>query len=441
MNGTIQILNRLLDISKKAEFKAKFSGDHHDTLGYIFEMRKFNRINKCNDPSVEFSRVFNTIDPHFQNRFMRSVPSVQTLTIALLEKWIIDRFPPPQTKYQFIVCLKLIRMRFNESPLFVYERYTSKLHQVNEAIKLLNNRAGVAKIEPISDETKVDILTNIFIRQNDRAKPSKMEPNDGAINKLVVKYIAQKDPTSIADWTQLFVEMKTELIPSVLSTLPEYEYKVYPPSPHDDDIYLKQNDITKSPDTDVVRDDQYPLQESRGTYTDHNDDGDGINPSDDTNPTRVFRKRRSFFDDNYGPSYKRRRANDNDRFSMYCARCKRTDHVVSDCIETTDVDGVPLGACRKCGSNTHWHQQCRVKTEKADQMTDDKPLFKPQTTWFKQPSKSINALESVVNTSFGAIANDIMQDGNLTYEEKQDRWALLSEYASGLTEYNTRLNQ
>eukprot|EP01083_Nonionella_stella_P268823 909071_1 len=459
--STAQILNRLLDVSNKAEFKACFTGDHHDTLPYIFEVRKFNRINQCSDESVKFARVFNTIPPHFQNRFMRKVPSIQTLTIARLETWIMDSFPPPQTKYQFIITLKLIRMRFNESPLLVYERFLSKLHQVNEAITLLNGRTGAVQIPAISAETKIDILTNIFIRQNDRDKPAKgMKANNGALNKLVVRYIAKNDPTGANDWIELFKKMKNELIPSVLSTLPEYQFQVYPPSPHDDDIYLNQNDITTPRQPTYVKDqadkpdpsNKYGPNGRRGRgrgrggrglrgrgYTPRGGyrNGGGWQPYNTRGGYRGrgrgnrnnYKRRGGFFARNGGPPSKRQKYG-----PSFCTRCRRTNHNIDMCRAFTDVNNKPLRPCSLCGRNNHNFSHCRDRNVPAK---DTSPNENDSTN--SSTDKSLNVLtkahtNKVMGESFQALSNGIMNDKKLTSEQQHDRCALLLDWQEDMNQ-------
>eukprot|EP01083_Nonionella_stella_P224832 799941_1 len=137
---------RMLDINNTAQFTAKFTGNHKDTLRYIFEMNKFCLVNGIRDESVQFQRIFNSMPLHFQNRFMIRYETNKQLTVAALQEWILSSFPPPQTKFNFVMKLKSMVMRLDEDPLLVYERYTAKLAQVNKAIALMN------KDEPHKDE-------------------------------------------------------------------------------------------------------------------------------------------------------------------------------------------------------------------------------------------------------------------------------------------------
>eukprot|EP01083_Nonionella_stella_P153971 495445_1 len=237
---------RLLDASNKAKFTTVFTGDNNDTIQYLFAVKKFTRINRIKDKGVEFARIFNTIPPQYQDRFIGTTKDDDVLTLEDLKKWILKTFPPTQDKHMFVKQLKLIRQRFNEDPQLVYQRFLSVLDQIQRSIKLINETRYV-EIPEVSEETQVDALINIFCRQNNQLKPSFADANNGEINRLTRKFLYNKDPTSVGDWERAFADMRDNLIPHVGATLAENQYAVYTANPYDDDIYKLAQKSAKKP--------------------------------------------------------------------------------------------------------------------------------------------------------------------------------------------------
>ena len=205
-DGTEKIMDRMIQSNNKAEFKKKFSGNYRDTLPYIFAMDKFLKVQDIRDDTIKFRKIFNSIDEGYQDLYIGEQPEDAKLTIESLQKWLLTTFPPPPMKHEWVIKLKRIRMRKNEDPLLVYGRYKALLKKINKAIDYIN--VGIPaipdQVKKITGDQKCEILTGIFIRNNDKAELD----NDGKINHKVKKLIASKDPRKIMDWVQIFREIK-----------------------------------------------------------------------------------------------------------------------------------------------------------------------------------------------------------------------------------------
>ena len=193
--GNDQILQQMMEMQNQVVFTHKFTGSHRETLPYIFAMRRFFNINLFTNEMIKFRKVFNTLPVHFQNQFMTQHQNARQWTINNFETWMLRTYPPPQSKHDFLVKLKSIRLRRNEDPNIVYNAYQAKLDIVNQAITLLNESITdrEEKLDVISNEQQMDILTGIFVRNNNEARYK----NQGAINRLVVGYVGRKNPRKL----------------------------------------------------------------------------------------------------------------------------------------------------------------------------------------------------------------------------------------------------
>ena len=238
-DGNAAIMARMLEMQNPAKFTRKFTGNRRDTFPYIFAMKRFLKINMFNDEGIKFQKIFNSIPEHFQNQFMTKYgDNDNNLNVDHLARWMLLQFPPPQTKHEFIISLKTIRYRLNEDPNAVHMRYKTKLATVKTAIDLLNEQVtdDQKEIKKINHEQQMEILTGIFVRNNNNPKFH----NVGSTNKRVVDYIARKDPQDLAQWNAAFKSMKKYLIPKVFQGMKEYTYTTYAPAANDDDIYLNK---------------------------------------------------------------------------------------------------------------------------------------------------------------------------------------------------------
>ena len=218
----LNVFQRLLETNDPAEFTAKFSGQNRDVLPFIFEIDKFVKVNGLTDEAIKFRRIFNTLDGHFQNLFMEDQDRNVNLTIELLKTWLISKFPPPPMKHEWLFKLKSIKMRKNEDPKLVFDKFQTILTRVDDAIDYTNeNRSRVARIRGVTNEQIIESLTAIFIRNNNQSKFG----NDGIINQKVVNFIYRKDPSTFEDWKQTFTDMQTQLISNCFKSLKEWQYR------------------------------------------------------------------------------------------------------------------------------------------------------------------------------------------------------------------------
>jgi len=306
----LNVFRRLLETNNKAEFTAKFSGNHRDVIPFIFEIDKFLKVNGLSDPGIRFRRIFNTLDLHYQNLFMEDQQNDAALTVELLKRWLIKKFPPPPMKHEFLFKLKSIKMRKNEDPKLVFDKFKSILHRIDKAIEYINQNRDQGKVADVSKEQAVDALSAIFIRNNNKSKFG----NDGKINKTMVQYIGRKNPKTYDDWNSMFNGIEANLIPACFKTLPDYQFIPYQSDKADYDIYKRSS---KQPD-------------GNKTYhkTTRKESG------------KKRKRKQTFKTDN-----KKR------KYSQYCGRCGRNNHLESDCFATHDVFGKSLSKA-KYGNNS-----------------------------------------------------------------------------------------
>ena len=341
----LNVFQRLLETSNPAEFTAKFSGQNRDVLPFIFEIDKFVKVNGLTDEAIKFRRIFNTLDGHFQNLFMEDQDRNANLTIELLKTWLISKFPPPPMKHEWLFKLKSIKMRKNEDPKLVFDKFQTILTRVDDAIDYTNaNRSRVARIRGVTNEQIIESLTAIFIRNNNQSKFG----NDGIINQKVVSFIYRKDPSTFEDWKQLFTDMQTQLIPNCFKSLKEWQYIAYPTNVSDYDIYKKPS-----------------------------------NRPEDNKPDRKMTKKES------GKKRKRRQtfntSNKKRKYNRYCGRCGRNNHEELECFATHNVFGKPINGrnpnpnnnannhnnhnnkpnkgkkyCKRCTRTNHYINECNA---------------------------------------------------------------------------------
>ena len=341
----LNVFQRLLETNNPAEFTAKFSGQNRDVLPFIFEIDKFVKVNGLTDEAIKFRRIFNTLDGHFQNLFMEDQDRNANLTIELLKTWLISKFPPPPMKHEWLFKLKSIKMRKNEDPKLVFDKFQTILTRVDDAIDYTNaNRSRVARMRGVTNEQIIESLTAIFIRNNNQSKFG----NDGIINQKAVNFIYRKDPSTFEDWKQLFTDMQTQLIPNCFKSLKEWQYIAYPTNVSDYDIYKKPS-----------------------------------NRPEDNKPDRKITKKES------GKKRKRRQtfntSNKKRKYNRYCGRCGRNNHEELECFATHNVFGKPINGrnpnpnnnannhnnhnnkpnkgkkyCKRCTRTNHYINECNA---------------------------------------------------------------------------------
>ena len=340
----LNVFQRLLETNNPAQFRAKFSGQNREVLPFTFEIDKFIKVNGLTDENLKFRRIFNTLDGHFQNLFIEDQDRNAAFTVELLKTWLIKKFPPPPMKHEWLFKMKSIRMRKNEDPKLVYDKFQTVLGRVDDAIDLVNTtRSRRNRIRGITDEQIIDALTTIFVRCNNDPKFD----NNGVINSKVINFISKKNPTTIGDWETLFDEIQTELIPNCFKSLKEWQFISNPTNVSDYDIYKKQS---KRPEDN--KSNQKIKQESGRK-----------------------RKRQQTFK---GVNKKR-------KFNLYCRRCGRNNHLEKECRATIDVFGNAINKsrrgnnpnnnssntnngrqnkgkkyCKRCTRNNHYTKDCHA---------------------------------------------------------------------------------
>ena len=240
-------------------------------------------------------------------------------------------------KHEWIIRLKQIKMRRNEDPLLVWQKFLTILDKVDGAINYLNSdldEDSPKRLPNISDDLKHEILSGIFIRNNNQMRCS----NVGTINKRTRKYIASKDPTAWKDWKLIFTAMELELIPQCYQTLPEYQYQSYPFCPDDYNIYLspkkrkpRMSKDSYEPNPNCPRD-EHLIERSQHEFGEQSEEQETGNDSD---KTRHFAHK-----SNSGTDAKDERHQSHHK--LFCRRCERNNHNEKDCRATRYYDGTPI---------------------------------------------------------------------------------------------------
>ena len=350
MDGQIvNIFQRLLETNNTAQFTAKFTGKNIEVLPFTFEIDKFIKINGLTDENLKFRRIFNTLDVHFQNLFIEDQDENDDLTVELLKTWLIKKFPPPPMKHEWLYKMKSIKMRKNEDPKLVYDKFQTILSRVDAAIDLVNtNRPRRDRVRGITNEQIIDALVAIFIRNNNQSNLD----NNGVINAKVISFISKKNPSNIDDWETLFNQMQTELIPNCFKTLKEWQFITYPTNISDYDIYKKQSRRSENE-----------------------------NPNKKVKQESGKKRRRQ---QTLKAGYKKR------KFNLYCQKCGRNNHHERECHASHDVFGKLIRGnnpnnnsnnanngrqnkgkkyCKRCRRNNHYTKDCH-----ASFYPDNKPI-------------------------------------------------------------------
>ena len=406
--NVLSIFTRLLETNNPAKFTAKFTGKNREVLPLIFSIDKFVRINGLQDTNVKFRRIFNTMDPHFQDLFIEDQEQNAELTVELLVQWLIARFPPPPMKHEWLHKLKSIKMRKNEDPALVWSKFQTLKQRVNRAIEYINQgRDDNSKMKKLSKEQKVDALQAIFIRNNNCEKYD----NQGAINAKLVNHLYSKNPETYQEWKNILDEIH-DFIPKSFQSLKKYQFIAYPTNTSDYDIYKtsKQSKDNKS--------DQKTTKKESGRK----------------------RKRRQTFDN----QNKRR------KYTKYCTRCGRDNHHESKCKAVHNVFGKLINEttnnsnnnsnngryqnttnnkhCNRCTRNNHWTKDCRARFYPDRKPINDgkTPPRSYQTTKNKGRSDSKNIDNASTKDLMALLTKRINDDNKLDSEQQFQCLSLLS---------------
>lgn len=323
------LLTRLLETNNKAEFTHKFTADRRKILPYIFAMDTFIRIQNITDQTIAFRRIIKSLDNGHRDLFMSDHIDEDQLTVDMLKTWLLNKYPPPPMKHEWIIKLKQIRMRKNEDPLLVYQKFLAILGKVDQAITYLNadlDEESSKRIPKISDELKHEILLGIFIRNNNEARCNNM----GQINRETRKFVARKDPSAYKDWKPIFVAMELELIPRCYQTLPEYQYQTYDFCPNEYDIYL-------SPKKKQSKQDDHSSRKRK-----HDNPHYDKTPPHKRQKKGTCRKCGKEGHHAFECRTKQNKGNPKPRPKLYCNRCKRNNHSTRECRATRYSDGAPI---------------------------------------------------------------------------------------------------
>ena len=155
------LLTQLLETENKVEFKRKFTADRRDTLPYVFAIDTFLRIQNIKDEHIAFRKIINSLDAGHRDLFMSDHVNEDKLTIDMLKEWVLERYPPPPMKHEWIIRLKQIKMRRNEDPLLVWQKFLTILDKVDGAINYLNSdldEDSPKRLPNISDDLKHEIF-------------------------------------------------------------------------------------------------------------------------------------------------------------------------------------------------------------------------------------------------------------------------------------------
>ena len=194
--------HRLLEQSNPATFDKKFTGEPRDTLPFIFAAKQFLRVHGFRSERARFNRIFSSMPEAYRTSFyLEYGPETEEEmdsadesyrkpeskeTFENLVKWMLQKYPPPSTKHDFVFNLKADKQRRNEAPWIVYHRYKHKLRMIQRSLRYINmGRAHKDRVSMVSKEQQLDALKSIFIRKNN----DKEWDTDGVINKLTMKYI------------------------------------------------------------------------------------------------------------------------------------------------------------------------------------------------------------------------------------------------------------
>ena len=353
----VQAQNRLLENNNPIKFNYPFTGNHYETLPWIFAAEKYLRVNTFTTPKIKFQRIFSSMNENYQNRYLIDTEKdPQNLSFDKLKTWVLKEYPPPKTKYEFKLKLKAMLTYKNEDPNVAYSRFKYKLARINKAIETINEGLKAqsdalhpndeekakqhfkdTKLYPVSVEDKREALTRMFIIRNNSPRFN----NVGKVNDRVVKYLLAEDPRQMKDWDKCFNDMKQKLIPRLLDGQKEYEYIHYPIDKNDDTIYVKKHHQTKTPNHPNV-----PRPKPRNPHGKRGRDSDN-NPK--------------------GPPKKRLK-------TITCTRCYRRGHHVKQCFADKDANGnllkspapkqqpqSPKGSCTICGKTNHPTRKCYFK--------------------------------------------------------------------------------
>ena len=295
------------------------------------------------DDQYAFRQVFQTLPDNIQSLYMQKIRAIQDededkvlkakkalMTIKKLKVWIVAHYPPMQSRVDFIKRMKRIRMRRDEDPLIVWNRYIAMALEVDQAIVTINaSLPDDKRMTKITSNDHFEICCSIFIHNNNRADLQ----NDGPINASTIKAITRADPQNHDDFKKIFPTLHQQIIPKCRRG--HRKFKAYP--------YVNA-DFTATPQNTSTKDGSEQKQKPTGK------------PRGRNNRKRKTYDSRSQRDDPQGRPKRQR--------TIKCRRCKGDGHYKSECVRHYDVHDDFIGTnltiahCTQCGRHNHLVHSC-----------------------------------------------------------------------------------
>ena len=394
---------QLAQLQNPVPFEVKFTGNHADTLYWVKAVTNYMDINLLEDNKMSFRCIFPSLPAGVRSLYMTEVRAVvagdgedvevkkaERFTVKYLKTWIIKKYPPMQSRVDFIKHLKRIRMRKDEDPIIVWNKLKSELAEVSSYIDTINESLhDDKKMAALTNHNKWEICCSIFINNNNQSRLG----NDGIINQETVRRIFKANPQKYDDFTNIFANIHDHVMPKCSYAIREFK--------------------------------SYPYESSKSYHT---------NPKPKPKPQRPHGQRdRKPYSPQAGR--KRKEYQDRDRYGheyqqpwkkFKCYRCGNRGHKKSVCYNQYTTDGKYIGPnpksaqkpCAKCGRTNHPTVKCvalkhkdghyinnpqgthgRPKGFKKYDQRDQKPKPKPQAQVRQQNfAKEVLLLDQIIKS-------------------------------------------
>ena len=408
------------------KFTHKFTGDHAETLNWCHAVDMYKTVNvieEKNEDTGPFKQIFSSLPEVAKTLYMMKMDAIHAATpkavlkrklemmkIAELKQWVVQQYPPVQSRVDFIKRLKRVRMRRNEDPVIVYNKLLAMISKVGAAIKTINaGRPMTHHMAALSANDLFDICCSVFIINNNKHD----RQNDGQINAATVAYIVKSDPQKFEDFTNILTGIHTKITPKCTAGIRKFQ--AYPNTPDDFNPYSKSKQ-SKPP--------------TKGSH--------GKPQKPPTKPYNDRKRGRS------PPHYNRRgrgpkRQKYGDNNDRHCTRCFKKGHITKRCMSYYSADGTFIGTntalahCSLCGRHSHMHHDCY-----APDHIDGTKLNNPNARDFKQPRRGGFQQYDKLNKKGkgGKDHHSQSHKQSLQYKDMQRSVMLLGQAISGDTHVN-----